>query len=489
MAYAASIGFLHWFGQQRRTAAYIVFIIIFLISLYDIHNNFRYSNKSIFFMALMLSTPYIQFKLADYLQRKFNQRHNNFIDPDSVIPSDIRNMQIIWSVVFIDAVCTGVAISFLQYALTPSLIFVMMLVFRLVEFRNLFFLVLNLFVCILTAYISSDLLDLNIHQIFFQNQSLPQSSGLVQITSIVGFTLYISMSLNFAERQVDILKQNVLDVEDKNIRYIKMANKLARYVPSQVWQAIANNSLETRLDNKRKKLTIFFSDIQGFTELSETLSPDDLANLLNTYFDRMSNIAKKYGGTIDKFIGDALVIFFGDPTTKGAHLDALACIDMAVAMQIEMKRLRKKYHDSEFGHLHVRMGITTGYCHVGNFGSPSRMSYTIIGREANIAARLQAAANPGEILVTEETFNQVKSQISCVERGQISLRGIAQPIQTWLVRGRYENVPTLQKRWSEYEFDGFNLQLDLDMVKSYDKEKITRLLKLVSEHIEKAHQI
>ncbi len=489
MAYAASIGFVQWFGQQRRTAAYIVFIIIFLISLYDHHNTFRYSNKSIFFMSLMLSMPYLQFRLAEYLQRKFNQRNNGAVDPDILIPSDIRNMQIIWSVVFIDAVCTGVAISFLQYALTPSLIFVMMLVFRLVEFRNLFFLVINLFVCILTAYISSDLLDINIHQILFQNDSLPQSSGLVQVTSIVGFTLYISMSLNFAERQVDILKQNVLDIEEKNNRNIKMANKLARYVPSQVWQAIANNSLETSLDNKRKKLTIFFSDIEGFTQLSENLSPDDLAHLLNTYFEKMSNIAKKYGGTIDKFVGDALVIFFGDPTTKGSHLDALACIDMAVAMQIEMKRLRQKYHESEFGKLHVRMGIATGYCHVGNFGSASRMSYTIIGREANLAARLQAAANRDEILINEETFNQVKSQINCAESGELSLKGIAEPIKTWLVKGRYENVPAHQKRWSEYEFDGFNLQLDLDMVKSYDKEKITRTLKQVAENIEKAHQI
>ena len=117
------------------------------------------------------------------------------------------------------------------------------------------------------------------------------------------------------------------------------------------------------------------------------------------------------------------------------------------------------------------------------------MSYTIIGREANLAARLQAAANRDEILITEETFNQVKSQINCIESDEISLKGIAEPIKTWLVKGRYENVPAHQKRWSEYEFDGFNLQLDLDMVKSYDKEKITRTLKQVAENIEKAHHI
>lgn len=488
MSYTTSVTFLQWFGQQRRTAAYVVFITIFLISLFDNHNVLRYSNKSIFFMSIMLSMPYIQLKLAKYLHRRKANTLNSLDDDSAYFPNDIRNMQMIWSVVLLDAICTGLAITFLQFALTPSLIFLMMLIFRLIEFRNLFFLVINLLVGLMTAYISAKLLGINLHNIFFQ-ESFQQSSVLVRITSIVGFTLYIAISLNFAERQVEILKKNFADLEVKNTRYIKMANKIARYVPSQVWQAIANDSLESSLDNKRKKLTIFFSDIEGFTELSETLSPDDLAHLLNTYFDKMSNIAKKYGGTIDKFVGDALVIFFGDPTTKGTHADALACIDMAIAMQNEMKRLRQKYQHSDFGKLHVRMGVTTGYCHVGNFGSASRMSYTIIGKEANIAARLQSAANPDEILITDETFQQVKTQIRCLDCGEISLRGIAQPLQTWQVQGRYENVPTLQRRWSEYELDGFNMQLDLDLVKAYDKEKIKIALKQVAENLDRAHDI
>ncbi|MBC7750586.1 MAG: adenylate/guanylate cyclase domain-containing protein [Candidatus Saccharibacteria bacterium] len=395
----------------------------------------------------------------------------------------------IWSVVLLDAICTGLAITFLQFALTPSLIFLMMLIFRLIEFRNLFFLMINLFVGLLTAFISADVLGISFGNVFTANGYYQQSSALVRIASIVGFTLYIAISLNFAERQVEILKKNFADLEVKNTRYIKIANKIARYVPSQVWQAIANDSLESSLDIKRKKLTIFFSDIEGFTELSETLSPDDLAHLLNTYFDKMSNIAKKYGGTIDKFVGDALVIFFGDPTTKGTHADALACIDMAIAMQNEMKRLRQKYQHSDFVKLHVRMGVTTGYCHVGNFGSASRMSYTIIGKEANIAARLQSAANPDEILITDETFQQVKTQIRCVDCGEISLRGIAQPLQTWQVQGRYESVPTVQRRWIEFDLDGFNMQLDLDLVKAYDKEKIKVALKQVAENLDRAHDI
>lgn len=162
---------------------------------------------------------------------------------------------------------------------------------------------------------------------------------------------------------------------------------------------------------------------------------------------------------------------------------------MAIAMQNEMKRLRQKYQHSDFGKLHVRMGVTTGYCHVGNFGSASRMSYTVIGREANIAARLQSAASPDEILISDETFQQVKTQIRCLDHGLIELRGITKPIQTWQVQGRFESVPTLQRRWSEYELDGFNMQLDLDLVKSYDKEKIKIALKQVADNLDRAHDI
>jgi adenylate cyclase len=120
--------------------------------------------------------------------------------------------------------------------------------------------------------------------------------------------------------------------------------------------------------------------------------------LLNEYLTEMSKIAHAHGATLDKFIGDAILAFFGDPQTLGAREDARACLKMAVAMQERLGELQTKWREQGIEQpLQVRMGINTGYCNVGNFGSDDRMAYTIIGAEANLAARLQAIAPAGGI--------------------------------------------------------------------------------------------
>ena len=123
--------------------------------------------------------------------------------------------------------------------------------------------------------------------------------------------------------------------------------------------------------------------------------------MLNHYLTDMSKIVLFYGATIDKIVGDAIVIFFGDPETRGVKEDALACAEMAIAMR-------------------CRVEIHTGYCTVGNFGSEDRMDYTIIGGGVNLASRLEAAATQGEILISYETYANIRHQIHCEERGHIS---------------------------------------------------------------------
>ena len=182
-------------------------------------------------------------------------------------------------------------------------------------------------------------------------------------------------------------------------RYMEFANQLSRYAPQQLWQSIMKGETEAKIEYKRKKMTIFFSDIEGFTELSESLIPDDLAFVLNDYLSHMTEIAKQYEATVDKFMGDAILIFFGDPTTQGVTQDAKTCVDMAMAMRQQMKILRERWVKMGYPALHIRMGISTGYCHVGNYGAAHRMAYTIVGRDANLAARLQSAADVDEILI------------------------------------------------------------------------------------------
>src|SRR6516225_4199243 len=166
--------------------------------------------------------------------------------------------------------------------------------------------------------------------------------------------------------------------------------------------------------SRRKKLTIFFSDLEGFTETTERLESEDLTQLLNHYLTEMSKIALQFGGTIDKYVGDAILIFFGDPDTKGVKADAIACVKMAVAMRKRMRELESVWRASGIEKPpRCRTGINTGFCTVGNFGSEDRMDYTIIGSGVNLACRLEATATPGEILISYETFALVKDEVCC----------------------------------------------------------------------------
>jgi class 3 adenylate cyclase len=190
---------------------------------------------------------------------------------------------------------------------------------------------------------------------------------------------------------------------------------------------------------QRKKLTVFFSDIKEFTTSAESLQPEALTEYLNEYFSEMTKIALEYGATIDKYIGDAMMLFFGDPESKGVAEDAVACVEMAVKMQSRMRVLGEQWKKRGFETPFViRIGINTGYCNVGNFGSEERLSYTIIGGEVNIAQRLESNAEPGGILLSYETYAHVKHLYQAEEKPSMHLKGISREIKTYALRERID---------------------------------------------------
>ena len=173
---------------------------------------------------------------------------------------------------------------------------------------------------------------------------------------------------------------------------------------------------DTEIKTRRRKLTVFFSDIKNFTVLQRTLQPEDLTKYLNEYFSEMTKIALNHGATIDKYIGDAMMVFFGDPDTKGEMEDARACVEMALKMQERMGELREKWLNEGFADpFEVRIGINT-YCNVGNFGSDQRLTYTIIGGEVNVAARLEFAAEANGILMSYETYAHVQDMVEVEQK-------------------------------------------------------------------------
>src|SRR6516164_9383223 len=194
------------------------------------------------------------------------------------------------------------------------------------------------------------------------------------LTAAVG-TLFITMQ----RRQAATISGMNAELEAKNDFLDSLSTKISRYLSPQIYRSIFSGQKDVTIHTERKKLTIFFSDIQDFTGITERLQPEQITRLLNDYFTEMSKVALAHGGTIDKFIGDAMLVFFGDPETRGDAEDAKACLRMAIEMQHRIAGLNAAWRQTGIEDpFRVRMGINTGFCNVGNFGSNDRMDYTII---------------------------------------------------------------------------------------------------------------
>jgi class 3 adenylate cyclase len=263
-------------------------------------------------------------------------------------------------------------------------------------------------------------------------------------------------------------------IQEKNTQLESLAKKLAKYLSPQVYDSIFLGKKDVKVETYRKKLTVFFSDIKGFTETTDNMESEALCNLLNEYLNEMSQIALRHGGTIDKFIGDAIMIFFGDPESLGEKEDAISCVKMALEMRTRLIQLQRKWQSKGIVHpLHVRMGINTGYCTVGNFGSDDRVDYTVIGGQVNLASRLESEAKEDEIFISYETFSLIKETIACEEVGKITVKGIAYPVHTYRVIDLVENLNDRHSIFKE-SINGFVLEMDLNQIN--DKEHVVAML-------------
>ncbi len=263
--------------------------------------------------------------------------------------------------------------------------------------------------------------------------------------------------------------KNHLALSERTQLLHKLSLQLSHYLPPQICESIFQGTHHTSVKSERKKLTILFSDIKDFTATTENLQPEDLTYLLNQYFSEMSKIATDYGATIDKFIGDAIMIFFGDPETRGIKEDALRCVKMAIAMQRRMIELQMLWRDKGYEQpFQIRIGINTGFCNVGNFGSDQRMDYTIIGAEVNLTARLEQEADAGGIMLSYETYSLVRDQIDADERPLLRVKGISREIRPFAVSGilaGYEQT----RRVLYSERRGMKLSIDLDRLALADR--------------------
>jgi class 3 adenylate cyclase len=230
---------------------------------------------------------------------------------------------------------------------------------------------------------------------------------------------------------------SILVVAARNLQDVRLrdAQKLIRrYVPSQLADKIMAGGHGEAAKPERHNLTIFFSDVEGFTNASDELDPEQLAALLNEYLAEMSAIADRYGATINQFVGDGIMIFFGAPTKTNDKDHALRAVRMSLAMQARMAELLDLWFKRGFQRpFRIRIGINTGFASVGDFGSRGRMVYSAIGLQTNLAARIQAQCPAGKVLISHTTWALVHDDIPCTDRGEIQVKGIHYPIRIYEV--------------------------------------------------------
>jgi class 3 adenylate cyclase len=276
------------------------------------------------------------------------------------------------------------------------------------------------------------------------------------------------------------------ELEEANSFLASISIKISKYLSPQVYKSIFSGERDAVISTERKKLTIFFSDIKDFSVTTEQLQPEELTALLNEYFTEMAKIAHQYGATVDKFIGDAILAFFGDPETKGPRDDARACLEMAIAMQRRLMELnrdgRQRGIEKPF---QARMGINTGYCNVGNFGSLDRMDYTIIGAEANLAARLQSIADPGGVVMSYETYALVQDRVRARPLESITLKGISREVVPYVIEGIYEDWPQTETDVLEEMSSRLHLRVDLTDLEKKEGKKIEAALEAALNEVKK----
>jgi adenylate cyclase len=209
---------------------------------------------------------------------------------------------------------------------------------------------------------------------------------------------------------------------------------LERFLAPEVVEMVVNNPAGVRLGGVNQQVSVMFADIRGFTTLSERMAPEKIVELLNEYFTRATDVIFDNGGTLDKYIGDAVMAVFGAPISKGN--DALNCVKAAVELQRLVVEMNRDARSRKWPQLQVGIGINTGEVTAGNIGSPRRIDYTVIGDNVNMASRLMNKAKGGEIIIAESTAGELGKGFGLTKLEPLTVKGKSEPVSAYAVEWR-----------------------------------------------------
>ncbi|HUF36449.1 MAG TPA: adenylate/guanylate cyclase domain-containing protein [Gemmatimonadales bacterium] len=264
--------------------------------------------------------------------------------------------------------------------------------------------------------------------------SADQVLGLLYVDNLTAANSFTDEDLQFL-----VAFSGLAAIGIKNSRFAEQIQREAmvrsnfeRYFAPNIAADIAQQPGAIRLGGERRPITVLFSDIRGFTAIAESMGPDAIARLLSEYFTEMVEVIFEHGGTLDKFIGDAIMALWGAPISHEDDPDR--AVQAAVAMQRAIADLNRSWAAAGRPEIGVGIGINHGEVFAGNIGSHRRLEYTVIGDAVNVASRLCAEAGPGEILVTEPLLGVVRDHVDAEFLPELALKGKAQVVQVYRLR-------------------------------------------------------
>jgi class 3 adenylate cyclase/CHASE3 domain sensor protein len=227
--------------------------------------------------------------------------------------------------------------------------------------------------------------------------------------------------------ELTTLNENLEQQVEDQLTQIRRAEQLRRYLAPQVADAVMSGAAPVTLESTRRNLTILYANIRGFTSMSERVEPEELIDALNEYFAVMTDVVFRHGGTLDKYVGDGILSFFGDPIPFEDHAER--AVAAALEMRSQLRGIRSKWMERLHEELNVGIGISTGYVTVGNIGSDTRTEYTVIGNHVNLASGLAETAAANQILVSERTLAAVRGRVEAEPVESLSLEDVHRQVR------------------------------------------------------------
>lgn len=240
-----------------------------------------------------------------------------------------------------------------------------------------------------------------------------------------------TIELRKTQDELRIFNRDLKDTLNKKVDELKKYSDLRRYLSPKLTEMILSSGNSLGAEPRRKMMTVMFTDIRNFSALTDSLEPEELFHLMDGYLSEMTKIIHGHDGTLNKIIGDGLLVFFGDPIPMKDH--ASRAVLTAIEMQKKCFELKQQW--LRYGYeLGIGIGINTGYMTVGNIGSDMHMDYTVIGNQVNVASRLESNSKAGQILVSQRTYSRVKDIVDYEQMGEIKVKGIHNPVETYNIK-------------------------------------------------------